>query len=298
MKKRLLANAMSSIVLVLTLAMLMVTPTSAGFTDKATTNLEVKAGTVKFNLNAPSDGLYVTNANNSGSFLNTRDIVPGSTFSKEATLTNSGEVSFTYTIADRTINSPGLYDVFQVDLYIDERLTYSGPLEIASIPNQVVEPGQSTTIKFVLRWLPTQEDTNYQSLYLRYNPSIVWTMGRSDRAIQSVRESVSTGIPIVTGLWYPRDLAITNITEQDAEVNWRGFDGFDQYIIEYSENSDFSNSNNVKVPGKYYPKTETSWHMLNYLKPDTTYYVRMQSVGTPAPGSWSPTQSFKTLPYE
>lgn len=298
MKKRSGAGVVSFIASVVSMTLLMVTPTSAGFTDQATTSMTVKAGTVQYKIASESTG-YTGPSYDGGAVFSGNTIFPGSTLSKEMSLTNNGEIAFTYMISDPFYPEPGVSsEALQADIFIDSVLAYSGPVASTMTANHVIEPGQTNKVRIDVRWPPTSKDTDFQSGNFAYRPSVRWTIGKSNIPLKTVSTNSSVvRISGNTGIWYPRNVSIESITHNEAWVNWRSADGFKEYTIEYSKNSDFSDSKSVTVPGYNTERTEYRDYPLSYLDPETTYYVHMQSVGTPVPGSWSPTKTFTTKAY-
>ena len=85
----------------------------------------------------------------------------------------------------------------------------------------------------------------------------------------------------------PTNLVVSNVASNGAGVNWEQSGSGNQWIVQCSTSSDFSNPSQVTVGSQ-------SWYIYG-LTPTTTYYVRVaNSCGPENISSWSNTVTFTT----
>jgi hypothetical protein len=103
--------------------------------------------------------------------------------------------------------------------------------------------------------------------------------------------SYSDKVAVLTVSGTPQDMAISNLGQTSARLNWNAVTGAEFYSVELSEN-DFSSF----VSG-YAPKVLTSNNIdFEDLKPGVIYSVRVQSQNNSGLSTYSDTQVFTTLP--
>ena len=85
----------------------------------------------------------------------------------------------------------------------------------------------------------------------------------------------------------PINLTVLNIGSNGAGLSWEQPGDGEQWMIQYSTNANFSNSNEDFVGG------ETGWYLYS-LEPSTHYYVRVAQVCGSSMSSWSNTEEFTT----
>ena len=105
---------------------------------------------------------------NDGDFVNVANLVPGDTVTRSVTVTNSGNVGFTYTGAAVPLSSTQLWTDttkgLQVDVKRGATSLYTGPLKNLAIPaSGTIAPSATDTLTFVFS-LPATADNSFQGL--------------------------------------------------------------------------------------------------------------------------------------
>lgn len=89
------------------------------------------------------------------------------------------------------------------------------------------------------------------------------------------------------GQWIVPSVAFSAQDYRTATVSWPSVSNYTSYILQWSKTSDFASPNSATISGTSY--------IINNLEASTNYYFRVQAVGAPASGGWSPTTPATTL---
>jgi len=105
---------------------------------------------------------------NDGDLVNVANLVPGDTVTRSVTITNTGNVGFTYAATASNANNSALWTDTVKGLQVDAKRgatsLYAGPLKNLAIPaSATIAPAATDTLTFVFS-LPTAADNSFQGL--------------------------------------------------------------------------------------------------------------------------------------
>lgn len=275
--------------------------TTSAFSDTASINSTLKTGSVSLNYSgqdyeryffSPSDRVEsaVLDTASEGDWYPERP-----TITKDITVTNTGDLPCYYTLSSyRSDGFTGvrLDQAIHVKLSIDGNLIYEGSLYKFVTAKHLLNVGQSQKIEFVLSMESTDQDDLYSGLSLNSYMRIDTFL--ATKTMQSTGTETPISISGESKHWREKLYQKYGPSNTEVTLGITKVDNVHNSILEYSTNSDFSNS--VKVSLSHENQTADYYHVLKNLNPGTTYYARTK-IESPEFGSgFSNVLVFTTLP--
>jgi uncharacterized protein with LGFP repeats len=103
----------------------------------------------------------------------------------------------------------------------------------------------------------------------------------------SLTASSTAAVGASAGQWIVPSVSFSAQDYRTATVSWPSVSGYTSYVLQWAKTSDFASPNSATVNGTSY--------VINNLEASTNYYFRVQAVGAPASGGWSPTTPVTTI---